>query len=396
MNNAWGRTLAAKGPQIVLIVVAVVAGVVIWLIQHNLDHTAAEKPSSPLVNFLSDDDDREFAPVQPGYAFRFPQDHGAHPGFRQEWWYFTGNLQDANGREFGFQLTFFRFAGSSFEELGQNPWNSGQTWMAHFAVTDVDARRFYEAEDFSRDAISLAGAQSAPFAVWLNGWSARQRQASCDGCMNAVLAATADNFSISLRVNSLRQPVLHGNSGYSTKNKDGSIASYYYSVPDLVTEGHIEINGKRYQVAGNTWMDHEWSSTVLGKNQSGWDWFALHFDNGAKLMMFQVRARNGSAYQSGVLVLSDGSIKKFDIENLSMLPLEFWSSAATGNQYPLKWKLGVDSSNTQLRISVIPAVREQELNLAFTYYEGVIRFSGSLNGERVAGVGYMELVGYDQ
>jgi predicted secreted hydrolase len=211
-----------------------------------------------------------------------------------------------------------------------------------------------------------------------------------------MLEASTDNLSISLSVNSHRQPVLQGDAGYSTKNQNGTIASYYYSVPDLKTEGEIEINGTHYKVAGDTWMDHEWSSTVLGENQSGWDWFALHFDDGTKLMMFQVRGRKGNTYQSAVLVLSDGSIKKFDTEYLSIKPLEFWNSAATRNRYPVEWELGIDSEVSQLQIVVKPAVRDQELNLGFTYYEGVVHFSGSLNGKGVSGVGYMELVGYDQ
>src|SRR5213593_1413088 len=40
----------------------------------------------------------------------FPADHGPHPDFRTEWWYYTGNLRTAAGRHFGFQLTFFRVA----------------------------------------------------------------------------------------------------------------------------------------------------------------------------------------------------------------------------------------------------------------------------------------------
>ncbi|MBX9696423.1 MAG: hypothetical protein K2Z81_28810, partial [Cyanobacteria bacterium] len=44
---------------------------------------------------------------KPGFQFEFPKDHGAHPDFKTEWWYYNGHLS-AEGREFGFELTFFR------------------------------------------------------------------------------------------------------------------------------------------------------------------------------------------------------------------------------------------------------------------------------------------------
>ena len=44
----------------------------------------------------------------PGYHYEFPRDHFNHPEFQTEWWYYTGNLRDTQGRRFGFELTFFR------------------------------------------------------------------------------------------------------------------------------------------------------------------------------------------------------------------------------------------------------------------------------------------------
>ncbi|MCX6961560.1 MAG: hypothetical protein NTZ08_03810, partial [Verrucomicrobia bacterium] len=44
----------------------------------------------------------------PGWDYQFPSDHGSHPGFKTEWWYFTGNLRAKGGEELGYQLTFFR------------------------------------------------------------------------------------------------------------------------------------------------------------------------------------------------------------------------------------------------------------------------------------------------
>ncbi len=51
-----------------------------------------------------------FRPATAGYRYEFPGDHGSHPAFRTEWWYYTGHLRARNGRPFGFELTFFRRA----------------------------------------------------------------------------------------------------------------------------------------------------------------------------------------------------------------------------------------------------------------------------------------------
>src|SRR3954467_1286102 len=55
-------------------------------------------------------DDRGYARAVEPREFHFPADQGPRPEFRTEWWYYTGNLATAEGRRFGFQLTFFRSA----------------------------------------------------------------------------------------------------------------------------------------------------------------------------------------------------------------------------------------------------------------------------------------------
>ena len=44
----------------------------------------------------------------PGRAIVLPGDHASHPDYKIEWWYYTGNLDAADGQRFGYQLTFFR------------------------------------------------------------------------------------------------------------------------------------------------------------------------------------------------------------------------------------------------------------------------------------------------
>ncbi|MBE0603181.1 MAG: carotenoid 1,2-hydratase, partial [Deltaproteobacteria bacterium] len=82
-----------------------------WLLRRAL--SPARVPASPagtVTALLSEGDPGGFALATAPRAFRFPDDHGPHPEFRHEWWYFTGNLKDPDGLRFGYQLTFFRFA----------------------------------------------------------------------------------------------------------------------------------------------------------------------------------------------------------------------------------------------------------------------------------------------
>ena len=59
------------------------------------------------------DQGEAFERVEPGRKLSFPADHGSHPGFKIEWWYVTGGTcVTGKKRRFGYQATFFRFAGA--------------------------------------------------------------------------------------------------------------------------------------------------------------------------------------------------------------------------------------------------------------------------------------------
>ncbi|MGI9316070.1 MAG: lipocalin-like domain-containing protein [bacterium] len=378
---------AMAGATLVLIMVSI-------LLVKQLPNRTAKISASPLSEFLSSDAKREFKPVTPGYRLRFPEDHGAHLAFRQEWWYFTGNLIGEDDQKYGFQLTFFRFAHARNEQLPATGWNNDQTWMAHFAVTDVARGKFYAEEDFARGAIDLAGAEAHPFSVWINGWSALGTYNQCGQCLSARLKAQANDIGIDLEISSNQRPVLQGDKGYSTKNHNGDIASYYYSYPDLKTTGNIMVGGNSVKVQGLTWMDREWSSAVLAKGQTGWDWFALHLDDGRKLMLFQVRDDVDGDFRHAVLIERGGDKTLFPPDEIEMTATKFWISPQTGNRYPVQWLVKNKSSN-RLNITIEPKLENQELDLTFQYYEGAVDVSGTLDNQEVSGSGYMELTGYE-
>ena len=335
-----------------------------------------------------------YEPVAGPVELGFPRDHGPHPDFRNEWWYLTGNLRDADGRRFGYQLTFFRRAltprAARLER--ESAFASDQLYMAHLAVSDLENDRIYAAERLSRAGSGLAGSRSAPLEVWLEDW---QLRAAAGAGFEASLRAQHADAAIELRVRALRPLVLQGERGYSRKSADGASASHYYSITRLATEGELRIGERRFRVSGQSWLDREWSSQGLAEGQSGWDWFALQLSDGRDLMWYQLRdLQGGRSYASGILVETDGSSTLLGPEALEVRVLDYWQSRSSGVRYPSAWQLRLTDGELELEVS--PRAPSQELELAFRYWEGAVEVQGRSGPNAVSGQGYVELTGYGQ
>jgi predicted secreted hydrolase len=324
--------------------------------------------------------------------FTFPADHGPHPEFRTEWWYYTGNLETPDGRHFGFELTFFRIALAPDLPPRQSSWATNQMYMAHFAVTDVAGSRFHAFERFSRGALGLAGAQAQPFRVWLEDWSVEAQE---DDVLPMRLRAAQGDVAIDLSLDSTAPPVLHGNDGLSQKGPELGNASYYYSFTRMSATGTVRIGEQRFAVQGLAWMDREWSTSALGPDQAGWDWFALQFADGQDLMFYRLRKQDGSTdpFSAGTLVRGDGSLRRLSSADVEIEPLGYWQSPRSGARYPVRWRLRVPSEG--LEVEITPYLPDQELDLTVRYWEGAVRVQGRSNdGRPVSGSGYVELTGY--
>jgi predicted secreted hydrolase len=332
---------------------------------------------------------RAVAPIE----LQFPRDHGPHPNFKTEWWYLTGNLEDPTQRHFGYELTFFRNAVSPRASDPHSAWSTNQAYMAHFAVTDSSAGRFYQAERFSRGALGLAGAESAPLRVWLDDWSLNgtSNDDRCRGCQTLTLSGRTNDVVLRLTLRSTKPVVLQGDAGWSQKSLDPGNASYYYSLTRLVSQGTLQIGDRVYSVSGTSWLDREWSTSMLAPDQQGWDWFALQFAEGTELMYYRLRTVDGgvAATSAGVWVDRDGVSTAIAAGDIALTVLEEWQSPATGTRYPVRWRLRV----TQYRIDVElePTMNAQELTGTFHYWEGAVRV---LEAGTAVGTGYVELTGY--
>ncbi|MBX3003897.1 MAG: hypothetical protein KF828_08065 [Anaerolineales bacterium] len=324
-------------------------------------------------------------------VFSFPADLGAHPEYQTEWWYYTGNLQTAEGRHFGYQLTFFRRAllPQAHWLPRSSQWATEQIYMAHFTITDVQDQAFYTHERLARGAAGLAGAQAEPYSVWLE-----DLRVEASGPDQYQLYAASDAVRLQLSLHDIKGPVLQGIEGYSQKGEDPGDASYYYSQTHLETSGQIEIGAQAYRVQGLSWKDHEFSTSVLSDDMVGWDWFSIQLDNDYELMLYQLRRADGSLAPraSGLLVAPDGSTTLLGPGDFSIVPQGRWRSPRSGGVYPARWQLGLPAYGLTLEVS--PLLADQELDTHIIYWEGAVAVQGSYGGAPVAGFGYVELTGY--
>jgi predicted secreted hydrolase len=323
-------------------------------------------------------------------VFSFPVDHGAHNNFQTEWWYFTGNLKSEQGDDFGYQLTFFRRALQPQVDVKNRTSDlaANQIYMAHFTVTQAVTNRFYPFQRFNRGDDQLAGALTAPLLkVLLANWQVQQISDE-----EFRLNADSEGIEIDLSLSDEHGIILQGNKGLSQKSAD--TASYYYSIPRLITKGIVSVDSKKYQVNGTSWMDHEFSTSALSGEQVGWDWFALHLDDGKDIMAYRMRNQDGSVdpNSNGSLWIPSQPLIGLTVEEFNISSIGTWKSPTSKASYPSGWRMLIPSQGIDLKIT--PLTKDQELNFAFTYWEGAVLIEGLVNGKSVSGSGYVELTGY--
>lgn len=356
-------------------------------------------------------------PAAPAYAqalapraLQFPADQGPHPDYRQEWWYFTGNLDATDGERFGFELTIFRFAlapgraaaldvGS---RTGTTPsrWRARQIYLGHFAVTDVARHRFRFAVKRARGALGLAGARADPFRVWVGNWRIGGTAApgvaagpSAAAGPDWRLQAAEQGYVLSLAAQPLLPPVLNGERGLSRKSAQPADATYYYSIPRVSVRGIMARDGRPLRVQGLAWLDREWGSGSLGPQEAGWDWFGLQLGDGSCLMFYSLRDRDGAEdpYSAGTWVDAEGHAHALSRDDVRIQVLAYWTDA-DGTRYPARWRLIAPS--LALDVKVHPILADQELTASPRYWEGAVDVAGFRAGKALAGRGYVELVGY--
>lgn len=327
----------------------------------------------------------------PGKEYHFPADHFAHPDFKTEWWYVTGNLDAADGRRFGFQFTIFR---QGIRPPGQRGETTSRfvvdhLHFGHFAISDPSDKAFHFEQKAARGSFGEAGssteAATSGKLAWVEDWEIALTD---DG--GFALAASTGESALQIDLNPTKKPVFHGEGGASQKAAGEGNASHYYSFTNLETTGTLVLDGKEIPVTGLSWLDREWSTSVLGEGQIGWDWFALHLDDGSELMIYQMRREDGQRdpYSSGSHIAVDGGHRKLRSEDFTLTPQREWTSPNTGGIYPVKWRVEVPSLGVDATVTAVQDRQELALQ-PVSYWEGMVDMEGSHTGR-----GYLEMTGY--
>ena len=322
---------------------------------------------------LGTDVDGFSSPQRPA-EFDFPIDHGPHDDYRIEWWYLTANLEGLDGTPYGLQWTLFR---SALTSDGGKGWSSPQLWMGHAAVTTPDAH--FVTERLARGGIGQAGVQADPFEAWIDDW-----QLVGPDFATLTMTASGPDFAYDMVLNSDGPLVFHGDEGYSLKSAEGQ-ASYYYSQPFYAIEGTLILPTGTIEVAGDAWLDREWSSQPLSDNQTGWDWFSLSFEDG-KLMGFRLRQTDGSDYTSATWIDPDGTTTSYSNSAFEAEPVAI--SDIGGRDVPTTWNVRLADRGVDVEVTAINP--QAWMNTSVPYWEGPITVQGSHTGR-----GYLEMTGYD-
>jgi predicted secreted hydrolase len=324
-------------------------------------------------------DAKGFAMPERGRPLSFPSDHGAHPEFRIEWWYVTANLQSEDGKQYGAQWTLFRSALAPGVAQG---FADPQIWLGHAAITTENHQ--YVAERLARGGIGQAGVTTAPFEAWIDDWRMKGvARAGADELDELVLTAKEQEFGYSLNLKSTGPLVLQGDRGFSVKSANGQ-ASYYYSQPFYQVTGTIKVAGANVTVGGNAWLDREWSSQPLAANQTGWDWFSLHFDAGEKLMAFRLRDDN-EGFISANWISANGKTTPLSKKEVHMEPVR--QAKVAGRAIPVAWRIQIPGKSVD--ITTRPLFDQSWMTTTTPYWEGPLAFTGTTSG-----VGYLEMTGY--
>lgn len=328
----------------------------------------------------------QFSTVTADRALSLPNDFGAHPAFRTEWWYATGWLATPEGKPLGFQITFFRSA-TEHDPANPSRFAPKQLIIAHAALSDPAIGKLQHDQKAARAGFDIAYARTGNTDVKLEDWTFQRMP---DGRYQARIGAR--DFTLTLSLTPTQAPMLQGDKGISRKGPKAAQASYYYSEPHLQVAGSVTRDSKPVAVTGSAWLDHEWSTSYLDPAAAGWDWMGINLDDGGALMAFRMRDRKGGVLWShAALREPSGKITDFAQEQVHFTTLRNWRSPHTDAVYPVATQLQAGPLTWQL----IPLQDDQELDsrqsTGAVYWEGAV--SVQRDG-RPVGRGYLELTGY--
>lgn len=345
-----------------------------------------EQQTSEKKNYLKAlaDDSGQFALPAKENKINFPQAHSPHKAYRQEWWYLTANLTTQSGESLATQWTLFRRA------VDNKHWYFGHAALA-------DKSQHHSAYRNGREELGNIEMSSMPFQARIDDW---QWQSTADflpaklsyGSTPHITKESkklVDNWQVQLNLDAASHFFLQGEKGFSRKHHTLNIASHYYSQPFINVTGDVFWQGKWQKITGKAWLDREWGSKMLAPDQEGWDWFSLRLDQDTALMVYGIRSENQD-YIYGSIMKNTGEIRTLTSDDIQLIPLKTKISAdtATNNSvYPQAFSLTIAQEAIDLTVEIVN--NKQIMRFGIEYFEGMVTFSGSHQGE-----GFLEMTGY--
>ncbi len=329
----------------------------------------------------------------------FPRDHGTHNDSRTEWWYLTGHAKDGKGREFGFQLTFFRSRVDGTEPL-RSRLTARHLLFAHAAITDVQSGQLQHDQRIGRwnghapentERAVFASAQDTHVAI--RDWLLRREP---DGRYTATVAG--EELQMQLTATPTQTWLLQGDQGFSRKGPQAPQASFYVSHPQLAVRGSLGLQGQRFEVQGTAWLDHEWSEALMHPEAVGWDWIGMNLFDGHSITAFQLRRQDGSklwaggSFRAANNAQSSTDIYRFQPGELDWVPQRYWTSPRTRARYPVEWMVRTPADFYTVKAVIDPQELDGQASTGTVYWEGLSNLFDS-NG-RLVGRGYLEMTGY--
>ena len=346
--------------------------------------------------------------IRAGTPLRFPQDFGAHPAYRTEWWYLTGQLQPqappptptqkqpaspaspASPPSYGFQITFFRTRVDA-ARTSHSAFATHQLVFAHAALTDLQQGKLLHDQRIARAGFELADATLGDTHVTLRGWQLQRSGPATQSRYTSHVAAR--DFTLDLAFTQTQPLLLQGQAGFSRKGPKPINASHYYSQPHLAVQGQLQHEGRTLAVQGQAWLDHEWGETLLDPAAVGWDWVGMNLHDGSALTAFRLRRRDGSTLWAGGSLRRPGqATRTFQSDEVRFTPQRIWASPATAARYPVQWQIDVAGTRYQVRARLDQQELDSRQSTGGVYWEGLSELLDAQG--RVIGQGYLEMTGY--
>ncbi len=307
---------------------------------------------------------------------KLPESDAYLPTEKVQWWYWTGHLNDEEGRHYGFEVCFF-----AFPDLGSQ--------LCQVAVTDVAENRF----DFKEYIIDFKLPDKLTNRFNLH---TKKKEVIAKGHADPdtaygkdyIYATIKDDLVLELDITSNAPAVLHYGANAHPYRFGGY--TYYYSREDMTATGTLMKGDKSYTVSGTAWFDRQYGALYRAIDY-GWQWFAIRLDDGRRIMLFDFRGKYADIERYGSITDTNNMTRDLTPDDYTVTIKDHWKSPHTGCKYPMGWDVAIGD----LRFTVEPMVIDQELRATHGYWAGPEYWEGacSVSGD-VTGTAYVELNGY--